>query len=130
MSLIRFDRNKARQGEYTDEIGEIVIREGCDAWHIAMSALAFPFGDGLNDTLFQLPYKFRVPPYPSARVWPGNAARPFLPPVPHANGVPALNVVWNYTVGIFTPATLVLWHAGHFAYNLFFSSERCLYSHG
>lgn len=109
---------------------EFVVREGCDAWHAAMSGLAFPVPGGLNGTLFQLPYKFRVPGYPSARVWPGTTARPFLPPAPNANGSPALNVVWDYTIGAFTPIMLAGWLAGSFAYNLFFASEISQYSCG
>ena len=159
MTLIRMDPNKARQGEYKDDIPifmhykgnnhtccsaasrgkvawakefedengpyeEIVIREGCDGWLVAMSGLASPLPGGLVGNLWQLPYRFRVPPYPSARVWPGTLARPFFLP---ALG---LNRVWDYTVGVFTPAQLALWQAGSYVYNLFFSSERCQYTHG
>jgi hypothetical protein len=159
------DINKARQGEYTDELPqlrrhvgphhscsssttraklawakvfddepepyeEIVVREGFDAWHGSLSGFAYPVPGGLDGTLFQLPYIFRVPAYPSARFWPGSVARPFVPPAPNSNGAPVLNRLWDYTVGNFTPMMLAAWLAGGFAYNLYFASEISLYHPG
>ncbi len=60
-----------------DPYEEIVVQEGYDVWHGSLSGLAYPLHGGLDGTLFQLPYIFRVPAYPSARFWPGSAVRSF-----------------------------------------------------
>jgi hypothetical protein len=113
-----------RFGESTEQI---VIREGVDAWLFELDGAATPTPGGFSGNVYQLPPRFVVPLYPTARVWPVSpVGTPFVPPF-----APARDTTWDYVVPVpVLIATLTAWSVMNNVANLFWNSERSLYVPG